>query len=150
MSECWICLSIWRFHLHIYQAACVLQLFVYTSSWLYHANCWTYFVDSCLTVEYTGEHFAGARHNWGLSWTFVFEQAKDAALEAASGQLMSHNIYQDIVKNKGNIDYCIEVRHLSCFWEICCTCFWKSLNSEKLQLDSSVEWQLKLFIPIIT
>ncbi len=26
-------------------------------------------VDSCLTVEYTGEHFAGARHNWGLSWT---------------------------------------------------------------------------------
>jgi hypothetical protein len=39
----------------------------------------------------------------------------DAALEAASGQLMSHNTYQDIVKNKGNIDYCIEVRHLSCF-----------------------------------
>jgi len=29
----------------------------------------------------------------------------NAALEACSGALMSHNTYKDIVKNKGNIDY---------------------------------------------
>ena len=29
--------------------------------------------------------------------------------QACSGQLMSHNTYDNIVKNKGNIDYCIEV-----------------------------------------
>ena len=32
-------------------------------------------------------------------------QAQNAALEACSGALMSHNTYGNIVKNKGNIDY---------------------------------------------
>lgn len=30
--------------------------------------------------------------------------------QACSGELMSHNTYKNIVKNKGNVDYCIEVR----------------------------------------
>ena len=30
-------------------------------------------------------------------------------LQACSGELMSHNTYKNIVKNKGNVDYCIEV-----------------------------------------
>jgi len=38
----------------------------------------------------------------------VDEDAMNAALEACSGALMSHNTYKDIVKNKGNIDYCVE------------------------------------------
>lgn len=32
----------------------------------------------------------------------------NAALEACSGALMSHNTYKNIVANKGNMDYCIE------------------------------------------
>ena len=50
---------------------------------------------------------------------------------------MSHNTYDNIVKNKGNIDYCIEVTavHLPCpaaahpgpfqaCWRIAATCRW--------------------------
>jgi len=35
-----------------------------------------------------------------------------AACQACSGELMSHNTVKNIVANKGNIDYCIEVRQL--------------------------------------
>lgn len=38
----------------------------------------------------------------------VDEDAQNAAIEACSGELMSHNTYKNIVHNKGNIDYCIE------------------------------------------
>jgi len=31
-----------------------------------------------------------------------------ASAQAASGQLMSHNTYANIVNNKSNIDYCID------------------------------------------
>ena len=34
--------------------------------------------------------------------------AMQASLEACSGELMSHNTYANIVKNKSNIDYCID------------------------------------------
>ena len=34
------------------------------------------------------------------------------ACQACSGELMSHNTVKNIVANKGNIDYCIEVRQL--------------------------------------
>ena len=38
--------------------------------------------------------------------------------QACSGQLMSHNTYDNIVKNKGNIDYCIEVHFLAMILQI--------------------------------
>ena len=41
---------------------------------------------------------------WGL---LIF-----APCQACSGELMSHNTVKNIVANKGNIDYCIEVRQL--------------------------------------
>ena len=42
------------------------------------------------------------------------DQAMNAALEACSGALMSHNTYKDIVKNKGNIDYWYDLRTSLC------------------------------------
>ena len=35
-------------------------------------------------------------------------QAVAAALEACSGELISHNTTQNIINNKANIDYCID------------------------------------------
>ena len=46
----------------------------------------------------------------GLGNYFLFQIAQSVfLLQECSGQLMSHNTYQNIVKNKGNIDYCVDV-----------------------------------------